>query len=248
MSAWPTSDKSKQSEKIKWVLRTLGEREAGRRRGKRYDDEDPHIVYEEWLWDCIAYRGRWPEKDYDARKPRATGKVTAEEVIDGSVHERLNPKLPPPPPEDDTPVVVRKRKRETMDSLVGELLSTANVPEPGVINVDVMPDTEMGMEMEDVLPSRAGDVFERKPSVLHASRTNSFAVLPDKARFTESAAPADVAPRPPRSNIYSGLRFSHTVAQGQQPLENAVKSFGGALVPEADRLAGAPVDYVVIRL
>lgn len=252
MSAWPTTDpKAKQSEKVKWILKQLGDRDAARRRGKPFDSEDPRIVYEEWLWDCIAYRGRWKEENYDARKPRGQGRVTFEEVHDGSVYERLKPKTTiPVPEEDEGPVVVRKRKRENMENLVGELLSAANVPEPekpAVEPIDVDPVDGKAPPTpppEDELPSR-GDVYDRKPSILHASRSTSFA--------NNATAGPSSAPPPPRSGpfkqIYAGMRFSHTIPSGQEEaLENALRMHGATVVPEAERLAGAPVDYVVKRM
>ncbi|BEI85351.1 hypothetical protein CcaverHIS002_0507520 [Cutaneotrichosporon cavernicola] len=242
VSAHNALDKSKQSEKIKWALKEQGDRDAGRRRGRRYAEEDQAIVYEEWLWDCVAYRGRWLEKDYDARKPRGTGKVTAEEVLDESVYERLRP-APPPPIDEDLPLVVRKRKRGSRDSLVGELLSASNIPTPEVqapetadIPVDMNPD----VVMEEALPSRAGDVFERKESRLHASRTGSFAAAPSRA---VPPVPAKVSEK----KLFAGLRFSHTI-EAAEVLEKAVQSRSGSWVSEADRLEGAQVDYVIIRL
>ena len=76
VSAKITSD-SKSSEKVKWALREIAQRETARRRGKKLEGEDMKIVYEEWIWDCIAYRGRWREELYDARKPRPKAKVRA---------------------------------------------------------------------------------------------------------------------------------------------------------------------------
>ena len=74
ISAKQTSE-PKQSEKVKWALREITTREVGRRRGKRLEGEDMKIVYEEWLWDCLGFRGRWKEELYDARKPRPKGKI-----------------------------------------------------------------------------------------------------------------------------------------------------------------------------
>jgi DNA replication regulator DPB11 len=72
----PTSER-RPSEKVKWALRELAEKEAARRAGKRDMDEDKEIkiVYEQWIWDCVGYQGRWTEDFYDARKARRTGKV-----------------------------------------------------------------------------------------------------------------------------------------------------------------------------
>ncbi|CAK9780911.1 hypothetical protein CC85DRAFT_62497 [Cutaneotrichosporon oleaginosum] len=242
VSAHNALDKSKQSEKIKWALKEQGDRDAGRRRGRRYDDEDQAIVYEEWLWDCVGYRGRWPEKDYDARKPRGKGKVTPEEVMDGSVYERLRPP-PPVPVDEDQPIVVRKDKRGTRDSLVGELLSVSNIPVPEVRapEAEVEPAAKVEEAVEEALPSRAGDVFERKESRLHASRTGAFDAGPSR-----TSPPAD-ASRVAEKRLFAGLRFSHTI-ESAEVLEKAIRMRGGAWVSEAERLRGAEVDYVIIRL
>ena len=80
VSAKSTSD-SKSSEKVKWALKEIRERELGRRRGKRIEGEDMKIVYEEWIWDSVAYGGRWKEEGYDARKARPVAKVPAGEVV-----------------------------------------------------------------------------------------------------------------------------------------------------------------------
>ncbi|GMK55402.1 hypothetical protein CspeluHIS016_0204580 [Cutaneotrichosporon spelunceum] len=244
VSAHNALDKSKQSEKIKWALKEQGDRDAGRRRGRRYENEDQAIVYEEWLWDCVAYRGRWLEKDYDARKPRGTGKVTAEEVLDGSVFERLCP-APPPPVDEDQPVVVRKRKRGSRDSLVGELLSASNLPAPEVPVTEAADNTverTADVVRDEALQSRAGDVFERKESRLHASRTGAFDAAP-----SWTGTPAQVSAKVVERKLFAGLRFSHTI-DAAEVLENAVQSRSGSWVKEADRLGGTPVDYVIIRL
>lgn len=73
-----TSD-AKSSEKIRWALKENQTRDVARRRGKKADVENIKILYEEWIWDCVAYRGRWKEEGYDARKSRPKGKVRAGE-------------------------------------------------------------------------------------------------------------------------------------------------------------------------
>lgn len=70
-----TSD-AKSSEKVRWALKENQSREAGRKKARKVD-ENIKILYEEWIWDCIAFRGRWKEESYDARKPRPKGKVRA---------------------------------------------------------------------------------------------------------------------------------------------------------------------------
>jgi DNA replication regulator DPB11 len=221
-----------------------------RRRGKRYDDEDQAIVYEEWLWDCVGYRGRWPEKDYDARKPRAQGKVTPEEVLDGSVYERLRP-APPAPVDEEQPIVVRKRRRGTRNELLGELLAASNVPTPDVATPEANVNPEPGPEadpdvqvIEAPPPSRTGNAFERKESRLHATRTGAFDAGPSR-----TSAPTEAPKRVAEKKLFADLRFSHTIdADTATVLEDAIRLRSGTWVSEAERLGGAEVDYVIVRL
>ena len=82
VSAKPTSD-PKSSEKVKWALKEMATRESSKKRGKKV--EDMRIVYEEWVWDCVGYRGRFKEEEYDAKKPRPKGKVKLGGFIGASV-------------------------------------------------------------------------------------------------------------------------------------------------------------------
>jgi DNA replication regulator DPB11 len=76
----PTSTSTpKQSEKVKWALREIASSEAARRRGGKRNEHTMKLVYEEWLWDCLGYRGRFKEDDYDARKPRPKARIQAGE-------------------------------------------------------------------------------------------------------------------------------------------------------------------------
>ena len=75
IAAKPTTE-ANQSEKVKWAMKENVERERKRRKWKK-DEQDMAIVYEEWIWDCVAYRGRFAEQGYDASKPRPRGKVRA---------------------------------------------------------------------------------------------------------------------------------------------------------------------------
>jgi len=73
VSPRPANDKP--SEKIKWALNEIAARAAKGRAGKKVEGEDIKLVYEEWIWDCVAYRGRWKEDYYDIRKARRNGRV-----------------------------------------------------------------------------------------------------------------------------------------------------------------------------
>ncbi len=197
----------------------------------------------------MGYRGRWPEKAYDARKPRAQGKVTPEEVLDGSVYERLRP-APPAPVDEEQPIVVRKRRRGTRNELLGDLLAASNVPAPDVdleANVNPEPRTNADPDvqvLEEPLPSRTGNVFERKESRLHATRTGAFDAGPSR-----TSAPTEAPKRVAEKKLFADLRFSHTIdAATATVLEDAIRLRSGTWVSEAERLGGAEVDYVIVRL
>lgn len=65
------------SEKVKWAVAELAAAEADRRKGKKVEHTELWIVFEEWIWDCVGYEGRWKEDMYDARKVRRTPRCHA---------------------------------------------------------------------------------------------------------------------------------------------------------------------------
>ncbi|KAL1411271.1 protein kinase activating protein dpb11 [Vanrija albida] len=252
VSAYPTTDpKSKQSEKIKWAVKELGERAMLRRRGRRIDDADMCIVYESWIWDCVGFHGRWSEDAYDARKPRRDGRVRPEDVLDGSVFR---------PPEKEVlveeeelqPAVARKRKRGGIDDLVGELLSTADPIVPTSTTPLTAPPSEQKPEVMEIdeLPRRQTGAYDPQASVLHVTKSGAFdnPAAAGPSKLPKAEAPADDASRTSPVPLFHGLRFSHAIPDGYQGLENALRQHGGVTISEADRLAGAPVDYVIVRL
>jgi DNA replication regulator DPB11 len=203
----------------------------------------------------------------------------SEDVISGKIWEREEAAVAEEEAEEEKePAVVKKRKRPAMDSLVGEIISTAGVKvendvdmtNQGDVNLDDLP-----LEITEIPPpipkeEEPRQVVERKPSMLHSSRSTSFA-----ARFPvagpsrpsplnpdpsfPSTAPAAVVQRAgdmptdkpapaPSPAFYTGLVFSHAINEQCEGLEKALKSHGGLLVSESDRLAGKDVDYVIIRL
>lgn len=250
VSAYPTTDpKSKQSEKIKWAVKELGDRAMQRRRGKRLDDADMCIVYESWIWDCVGFHGRWSEDAYDARKPRRDGRVRPEDVLDGSVFRQPEKEEVPVDEEELQPAVARKRKRGGIDDLVGELLSTTEPAESKRASPTV--DQKPAAIELDELPRRQTAAYDPQASVLHATKSGAFdkpaAAGPSKPPKVD-APPSHDASRTSPVSIFHGLRFSHAIPDGYQGLENALRQHGGVTVSEADRLAGAPVDYVIVRL
>ncbi|WWD15806.1 hypothetical protein CI109_100230 [Kwoniella shandongensis] len=273
ISAKPTSE-PRQSEKIRWALREIAELEARKRRGVKEDVEPMKIVYEEWVWDCVHYQGRWKEDAYDARKPRRGGKVNAEDVINGTSHkpeERRPVAVEAGQPvatsaaDNAEPAAIRKRKREGLNSLVGELISTTSVKTESSPAPDGHNDQSPLLPPPEDKPEPLKRLEpERKSSMLHLSRSTSFAatagpsktsVLPSSDR-TDSMPPTavahavvDAAPQQGGSSrFFDGLRFSHVIKEQCEGLENALKKHGGVLVTEAERLEGEKVDFVIVRL
>ncbi|KIR58622.1 DNA replication regulator DPB11 [Cryptococcus bacillisporus CA1873] len=249
VSAHPTSDK-RRSEKVKWALRENAENEARRRKGVR-DERDILIVYEEWIWDCVAYRGRWPSDKYDATKPRRGGKVDPEEVINGTFQ------IPRP----DRKVVinsstatggeldtseqasVRRRKVTGLDTLVGQIIGegkSRDAPERGA-------PSEV---LEEPAAKRPQPVA--KSSMVHLPRSTSFttADVPTLARSTtndtEDIAKADESKYVAR--IFEGLRMAVCKSKGWEAMLEALSSRGAILVDEKDWMKGETCNYAIIRL
>lgn len=197
ISAKPTSE-SKSSEKVQWACKELRDRTLARRRGKRLEGPDIRIIYEEWLWDCVAYYGRFNEDHYDAKRPRPKGKVRAEDVLDGTVFQEQDREREIGQEEEEQeqgkggggkpkteeaneegPAVVRKRKR---DDLVEELISTTTT-KPEIREDGMAPPPNHRDHDLEAGPSRstsrtgAGVNELRKASLLHATRTASFGLV-----------------------------------------------------------------------
>jgi DNA replication regulator DPB11 len=244
--AKPASE-SKSSEKVKFVLNDIRERDLSRRRGKKVQGHDIRICYEEWIWDCVGFNGRFKEDDYDARKPRNGGKVKAEDVINGTIflEDGDAPKKEVAVKEEEGPAVLRKRKREDIDSLVGDLISTT------------VAKMEIGDAQTPTRPSGRGTASNelRKASLLHATRTASFG--PVKSNDGPTPSMPATAPQPLTGEIpdgksaiqiFAGLRIGHLIDEAYEGLERALAAHGGTFVTEEQRLQGQPVDYVVVRL
>ncbi|WWD01536.1 hypothetical protein V866_008481 [Kwoniella sp. B9012] len=267
ISAKPTNE-PRSSEKVKWALREIAELEARKRKGVRTDEEEMKIVYEEWIWDCVAYNGRWKEDWYDARKPRRGGKVVAEDVLNGRVKLPTDKK---PSTEvvsgtgadavdNNEPAVIRKRKRESISTLVTELVSTTGVK----------PNRETSVTKRSVSPHKQKSVDEpkteldRKPSLLHVSRSTSFATNPPvpPSKITSNAdKPSSSIPPTSQAitnqqdepantpkRFFEGIKFSHVIREQCDGLENALKQHGGVLVTDQKRIEGEKVDYIIVRL
>jgi len=241
----PASE-SKSSEKVKFVLNDIRQRDLSRRRGKKVAGLDISICYEEWIWDCVGFMGRFKEDDYDARKTRKGGKLKAEDVINGTVFlEEGEVVKKAVVKEEEGPAVLRKRKREDIDSLVGNLISTT------IAKIEV-PDATTPSR-----PSGRGTASNelRKASLLHATRTTSFG--PVKSSDGPTPSMPATAPQPPTgelpsgqtgAQIFAGLRIGHLIDEAYEGLERALAAHGGTFVTEQQRLGGEQVDYVVVRL
>lgn len=248
ISAWPTSDpKAKTSEKIKWALKEIGDRAMGRRKGRKVEGDDIWIIYEHWIWDCVGFRGRWKEDGYDARKPRGRPKIKMESVLDGSCFEPP-PEQEPVKKEDEEPATLRKkRKQEDMGNLVSELLWTTGVLPPEEVRVD-SPGADADPETKPDPQRLATRTFERKPSLLHVTKSTSFAASAADVNASKMlvAEPELPGSKPPQ--FFAAMRFTHVISEGCQGLENALRQHGGTVVSEAEWRAGALVDYVIVRL
>nr|XP_018263947.1 uncharacterized protein I303_03824 [Kwoniella dejecticola CBS 10117]OBR86105.1 hypothetical protein I303_03824 [Kwoniella dejecticola CBS 10117] len=269
ISAKPTNE-PRSSEKVKWALREIAELEARKRKGVRTDEEEMKIVYEEWVWDCVAYKGRWKEDHYDARKPRRGGKVVPEDVINGTINLKTETKsaidsVGPPTDaiDNNEPAVMRKRKRESINTLVTELVSTTgNKPRQSTT-----PKRSMSPPKLPTSNTFDDQQADRKPSLLHVSRSTSFATNPSKAEAHMPDKSTSIPPVPevtraetdsakqdnaPDSSIpkrfFEGMRFSHVIQEQCDGLENAIRQHGGTMIKDEDRRNGEQVDYIIVRL
>lgn len=192
---------------------------------------------------------------------------------------------------DTEPAMVRKRRREGMPTLVDELISTARVkveqPTEFELSLDrpVSPSihgaTEDPKDDAPILEAQEPQVLvkvEKKPSMLHVSRSTSFATPhtagpsdePDSDALDhppaadgvrpESAVPArlsakddsgavgEVSKPITSSKFFEGVKFGHIIKDQKELFEKALLDHGGILVSEDDRKQGEEVDYVVMRL
>jgi hypothetical protein len=226
-------------------------------------------------------------------------------VLDGSVFLQHTAK-DESKKEEEKPAVIKRRRKEALDSLVGDIISTA-----------VKIESKTGDDTEDVIDGEHGNAEagayrreaepapdtipapktradgrrepERKPSLLHRPRTAAFelptptseprtsASFPPTAPAQSHLAPTAAIQRvdtpetipitpaerkaehadqadenmddtKPDMMFYDGLRFSHVIDEECSGLEKALVAHGGIYVPNEERLAGAEVDYVVVRL
>jgi DNA replication regulator DPB11 len=196
-------------------------------------------------------------------------------VLNGTV-PRVEVKRDDPQEEDNEPATLRKRKRENLDNLVGELISSAAikvepstdalVPPANPDDLDFKPSlahvaTPDPAEAPMIAPRQSRREPElRKTSLLHATRTNSFAGPSKAAAHTlelDPSLPASVPSAPVTQPapggeefplIFDGLRFSHLIEEKAAGLEQALIKHGGTLVSEQERLDGEDVDYIIVRL
>ncbi|OCF35397.1 hypothetical protein I316_02947 [Kwoniella heveanensis BCC8398] len=269
ISAKPTSE-PRSSEKVKWALREIADLEARKRRGVRTDEEEMKIVYEEWIWDCVAYQGRWKEDYYDARKARRGGRVQADDVLNGTLgFNQVAEKKPPVDAlsgggdavDNNEPAVMRKRKREGIDNLVNELVSTT-----GTGSKPENRRQEDCSTSSDRASKKPDTTTNGKPSLLHVSRSTSFAnasnggpskPLPIPSATERTSSIPGTAQPPPgvipgeqvgAKKFFEGLKFSHVIAEQCNALEDALRVHGGTVVSDEERRQGDRVDYIIVRL
>lgn len=177
--------------------------------------------------------------------------------------EDSKPQVPKAEAEENEPAAVRKRKREGMSSLVGEIISTTAIkaePEepPENAQSEVFDDTSAaGLDV----PNATRASGRRQASLLHASRTTSFSAGPSKLSMVypevDPSMPATAPSRPPNDGavdldgngkFFAGLKISHLIDESPEGLQGALGQHGAELVTEEERLEGTEVDYVVVRL
>ncbi|WRT67010.1 uncharacterized protein IL334_003976 [Kwoniella shivajii] len=273
ISAKPTNE-PRSSEKVKWALREIADLGARKRKGVKVDqDEEMKIIYEEWIWDCVAYNGRWKEDFYDARKPRRSGKVVPEDVINGTINLQKEKKTlgesdttsgGKDPVDNNEPAIMRKRKRESLSTLVTELVSTTGVKADR--ESPIPPTTKRSSSPQQPRKDEGKPDMNRKPSLLHVSRSTSFATTP----LVNPPKPERTTPIPPTAHpqpleernkedeqqqpskgpktFFEGLKFSHVIQEQCDGLENAIRQHGGMLVSDEKRKDGERVDYIIVRL
>ncbi|WVQ71544.1 hypothetical protein IAR50_001083 [Cryptococcus sp. DSM 104548] len=192
VSSKPAMEK-RPSEKIKWAMRNIADNEAARRKGSKIDPEkDIKIVYEEWIWDCVAYKGRWKEMMYDARKPRRGGRVDPLDVINDTLN-LPEPERPviledavnlPDNFDASEPAAIKRRKQNGLESLVGQIIPEISNGGGSGKNSPKRPSSDVE---EEPLAKRPKAV---KSSMAHLPRTTSFAEAesrpPARSKFSSS--------------------------------------------------------------
>lgn len=104
-------------------------------------------------------------------------------------------------------------------------------------------------------PATAAEPSSRPPT--DTKTTSSFpptALARIPTPSTQPLGPVDSESRQedgdvvPDVKFYDGLRFCHVIEEQCVGLEQAILAHGGMLVSNEDRLKGAEVDYIVVRL
>ncbi|WVN85237.1 uncharacterized protein L203_100382 [Cryptococcus depauperatus CBS 7841] len=270
ISSKPTSD-PRPSEKLKWALRENAEVEAWRRKGVKDGKHEIIIVYEEWIWDCVAYKGRWKEDRYDARKPRRGGKVNPDDVINGTLDlpEIERKVVASSTVALDTfdatePVSVRRRKRgQDLNSLVGEIVPTTGDDSAR----DTLERQKDDGAKEPPLKKTKGPI---RSSMVHLSRTGSFAIPETSANLAPRSFPIAPVESEKTSLIpevenneatraqdkadecdpicFKGLTFANASKGSWPEMENALTRRGATIVSEEDWRAGVKCQYAYVRM
>lgn len=203
----------------------------------------------------------------------------AEEVISGEAKEKMLQAVAVDQAVKEEPAVLKKRKRDAMENLVGDIISTATAGGTGSGGRDIKPTrTELSEAMDTEMeggarPRRTTDTSgsDRKPSILHSSRTTSFAGPSRLARdapieaASTSSFPASI-PRHPTAAalspasaadqgddlypqpIFRGMRFTPIMSDDPTTLEAALRAHAGEVIPETAWREGEKTDYIIVRL
>lgn len=126
--------------------------------------------------------------------------------------------LPVDLPDEKNPVALRKRRRDGMDDLIGELIGTTSAA----------PAETSAAAQERALSPR--QKAKRPQSVLHSSRSNAFAARDTPLIF---------------SGLRMGYAV---LQSEEGPMEDALDRFGASVVHRDQWAEGEPIDYLVVRL
>lgn len=103
--------------------------------------------------------GRWPEAEYDIRGDRPPSRTAQDQAREARIEAAA---LPLDLPDEKDPVALRKRRKEGLGDLIGELISTTSAPAS---------ETSQAAQERALSPRQKS---KRPVSVLHSSRSTSF--------------------------------------------------------------------------
>ncbi|KAK4687729.1 DNA replication regulator DPB11, partial [Tremellales sp. Uapishka_1] len=234
ISALPTFAKP-QSEKVKWALSEIEDGSAKKRAGKRPEGEDLKIVYEEWFWDCIAFEGRWKEDYYDARKPRRKARAKPDDVTSEKVEEMPEEKQEAKEEKEEL-AVVKKRKRDGLESLVGDIISTTTAKTEPSLPINPASMTNVREQVATRAISLSGPAHDGVLSKTSLSPPTEERPNPSDRSYREPTV-VDPIRRPSMLHQTKSTSFAEPSRTLPTP---PTSTDTGAVGPENDRSAPAP--------